>query len=120
MCTGACYLEGYIGDDEPKSNWLIERILTWEKNINTISKPRGNIPRRVTPQWYVKSNNNGYLFNASPGKQETCFAGVKKTIRKTFLPCLFFGRKKTLSPAVGDLIKIPVKKAGMRLMNPVT
>ena len=48
------------------------------------------------------------------------FAVVDKMIRESFLSCLFFGKKKTLSPAVGDLITIPVKKSGMRLMNPVT
>ena len=38
VCTGAQYLEGYIGDDESKQNWLRERTLTGEKNINTIRK----------------------------------------------------------------------------------
>ena len=41
-------------------------------------------------------------------------------IRETFLPRLFFGKKKTLSLVVGDLSKIPVKKAGLGILNPVT
>ena len=71
VCTGARYLGGYIGDDESKRDFMRDRTLTWGKNINTIRKPRRNIPRRVTPQWYVQSNQNGYFFNASPGTQET-------------------------------------------------
>ena len=38
VCTGARYLGGYIGDDKPKRGWLRDRTLTWERNINTISK----------------------------------------------------------------------------------
>ena len=71
VCTGACYLGGSIGNDESKRDWLRERTLTWEKNISRISKTAGNTPRRVTPQGYVKSNQNRYFFNTSPGKQET-------------------------------------------------
>ena len=41
VCTGARYLGGYIGDDKSKRDWLRECTLTWEKNINTISKTTG-------------------------------------------------------------------------------
>ena len=41
VCTGARYLRGYIGDDKSKHDWLRERTLMWEKNINTISKTVG-------------------------------------------------------------------------------
>ena len=41
VCRGARYSWGYIGNDEFKHDWLRERTLTWEKNINTITK----IPR---------------------------------------------------------------------------
>ena len=59
VCMSACYLGGYIGDNKSKL-------------ISTRSaKPWGIIPRRVMPQWYVQSNQNGYFFNASPGTQET-------------------------------------------------
>ena len=43
---GARYLGGYIGDDESKRDWLRERMLTWENNINTINKKRGKISPR--------------------------------------------------------------------------
>ena len=46
--TGAHYIGGCIEDNESKSDWLRECTLVWEKKINTISKPRVNIPRRVT------------------------------------------------------------------------
>ena len=44
VCTGACYLEGNIGDNKSKQNLLRERTLTWEKNINTIRKNAGKQP----------------------------------------------------------------------------
>ena len=37
-----------------------------------------------------------------------------------FLPRLFFGKSKSLSPIVGTIRKIPVKKSGLGLLIPVT
>ena len=45
VCMGARYIGGYIGDDESKCNWLIERTLMWERNINTISETAGKYPQ---------------------------------------------------------------------------
>ena len=45
VCTDAHYLGGFIGDDESKRDWLSERILTWEKNINTIRETAGKYPQ---------------------------------------------------------------------------
>ena len=39
--TGAHYLWGYIGYNESKHDWLRERTLTWENNINTIRETAG-------------------------------------------------------------------------------
>ena len=41
VCTGACYLGGYIRDDNSKINWMRERTMTWEKNIRTIRETAG-------------------------------------------------------------------------------
>ena len=41
-------------------------------------------------------------------------------IKETFLPCIFFGNTKTLFPIVGYLSKMPFKKSGLGLLNPVT
>ena len=48
------------------------------------------------------------------------FAGVEKMIQETFLPRLFIGKKKNLSPIVGALSTMQVKKYGLGLLNPVT
>ena len=45
VCMGARYLGGYIGYDRSKRGWLREHTLTWEKNINTISKTVGKYPQ---------------------------------------------------------------------------
>ena len=48
------------------------------------------------------------------------FAGVEKAIWETFLLHIFFGKTKTLSPVVGALSTIPVKKSRLGLLYPVT
>ena len=49
MCTGAHYIGGYIGDDKSKRDRLRDRTLTWEKNINTISKTAEKYPQESYP-----------------------------------------------------------------------
>ena len=44
--TGACYIGGYIEYDKSNIDWLRERILTLEENINTISKTAGKYPQK--------------------------------------------------------------------------
>ena len=46
--------------------------------------------------------------------------GVEKMIWKTVLPRFYFAKSKYLSPIVGTLINIPVNKAGLGLLNPLT
>ena len=48
------------------------------------------------------------------------FAGVENMIKETFLPRIFFGNMKTISPIVAALSTTPVKKFGLGLLNPVT
>ena len=45
--------------------------------------------------------------------------GVEKLLWETFFPCLFFGKWKYISPIVGTLSNMPVKKSGMVLQIPV-
>ena len=56
----------------------------------------------------VKKKNTGYPF-----------AGVEKLIQETLLPCLFSGKYKSIPTIIGTLSKIPVKKSGLILKNPV-
>ena len=48
------------------------------------------------------------------------FVGVENIILETFLPLLFFGKYKSLSPIVGILSTMPVKKYGLGLQDPLT
>ena len=45
VCTGASCLGGYIRYNESKRNEMRERMLKWEKNVNTISKTVGKYPQ---------------------------------------------------------------------------
>ena len=47
------------------------------------------------------------------------FTGVEKMIPETFFPRLLFGNMRTLSPVVGALSTMPVKKDGQGLLNTV-
>ena len=48
------------------------------------------------------------------------FLGMEKVLRETFLPRIFFGKSKTLTPFIGALSTFPVKKYRLDLQNPMT
>ena len=56
VCMGTRYMGGFIGDDKSKRDWLNYQMSKWEKKIVRSLKRWGNIPRRVTPRWFVGSN----------------------------------------------------------------
>ena len=115
VCTGALYLGGYICDD-----WLRECTLTWEKNINTIRKTVGKYPQESYAAVVPTIQSEWIFLQRVTWDTGDLFAGVEKMIRKTFSPRLFFRKTKTLSPVVGALSTMPVRKYGLGLLNPVT
>ena len=75
---------------------------------------------RVTPQWYVKSNQNAYLLNASPGTHETRLRDWKRWFMKPFASYFLQKDEKRPPPIVGALSTMPVKKYKLGILNPVT
>ena len=119
MCTSARYIGGYIGDDKSKRDWLRERTLKWEKNINTIGKTVGKYPQESYAA-VVRAIQSEWIFlQRVTWDTGNSFAGVEKMICKTLFPRLFFGKTKNLSPVVGDLSTMPVRKSGLGILNPV-
>ena len=94
------YFGGYIGEDESRCNFLKKRTATWERKIFTISETAGKYPhggyaavvRAIQLKWV-------FLQRLTVDIGEV-FAGVEKTIRENFLPRLFFGKTKSLSPII--------------------
>ena len=120
MCTGACYLGGYIGDNKSKRDWLRERTMTWEKNINMIRKTAGKYPQESYSTVVCVIQSEWIFIQCLTWYTGNLFAGVEKMIRETFLPRLFFVKTKTLSLIVGALTMMPFKKSGLEILNPVT
>ena len=95
-------------------------MLTWENNIKTISKTAWKYPQESYAT-VVRAIQSEWIFiQRVTWDTGDAFTGVKKMIQENFLPRLFFGNMKTLSPVVGALSMMAVKKAVLRLLNPVT
>ena len=120
MCTGARYLGGYVGDNESKRHWLRERTLTWEKNISMISETAGKYPQESYAAVVCVIQSEWIFLQCVTWDTGYAFTGVEKMVRETFFPRLSFGRTKNLLPVIGTLSKIPVNKAELGLLNPVT
>ena len=120
VCTGACYLSVYIGDEKSKGSWLKTRKEKWERDIWSLSKTAEKYPqdnyaaanRTVQSEWIFLQRV----------KKDTghAFAWMEKFLQETFLPCLFLGKPKTLPPVVGSLSMFMVKKTRLFLQNTVT
>ena len=120
VCTGACYLGYYIGDDESKRDWLRESTLTWEKNINKISKTMGKCPQESYAAVVRAIQSECIFIKCVTWETGDLFVGVEKIIQENLLPFLFAVKTKTLSTVVGALSTMPVKKSGLGQLNPVT
>ena len=57
------YPKMLIGNDESKRDCLKDWTLMWERTLLRSLKRKENIPRIVTPQWFVQSNQKGYFCN---------------------------------------------------------
>ena len=82
-------------------------------------KPREHVLSKFTPQLYVKSNSIGFLQSVTNNIGDA-FAVWEKILQETFLPCLFFGESKSLTPLIGTLSTMPVKKDSLGFQNTVT
>ena len=60
-----------------------------------------------------------FLQHVTKGTGHT-FAGAEKLIWEIFLPCLFFRKSKSLLSIVRTLSRMPVKKSGLGIQDPVT
>ena len=120
VCMGTRYLGGYIGDDESKSDWLRERTLKWDKKINRISATAGKYTQEIYAS-VVRAIQSEWIFlQHVTWDTGDAFTGVKKMIQENVLPHLFFRKTKTLSPIVVTLSTMPIKVAGLGLLNKLT
>ena len=111
--TGAHYLGGYIRDDQSKRDCLKKCTDMWEQNIYTISKSAGKYPqeRYVMVLLVIQTCHKEYRRRVY-GSGEDCPGNI--------FASTLFGKSKTLSPIVGTLTTILIKKAGLGLLDPVT
>ena len=110
---------GFIGDDKSKCDWLKNLTELWERNVHTIRKTAG----KCTEESYttvVSAIQLEWIFLQRITKNMgDVFAGMEKMLQESFLSYLFFVNSKSLSPIVGTISMIPVRKASMGLLNAV-
>ena len=90
VCMGARYMGGYIGDNKSKRDLLREHTLTWNKNINMISKTTGKYPQDSYAAVLCVIQSEWIFIQCLTWDTRNAFAGVEKMIQETFLPRLFF------------------------------
>ena len=111
LCIDACFIGGYIGDNEYKFGWLKKQTDKWEINICEVAKTEKKYPQE---SYAAVVNQSGY-FAIRDKIYGTGIQGIGKNLRKTFLPHIFFWRPTILPPIVGYLSMLLKKKAGLGL-----
>ena len=91
----------------------------WEKIINTISETAGKYPQESYAAVVCAIQSEWVFLQRVTRDMGDAFVVVKKMIWETFLPHLFFGKTKTLTPFLVTLSTIPIKVDGLSLLNPV-
>ena len=80
---------------------------------------RRNILKMDISRRHVHSNWNGY-FSTCKKRYGIGIVGPEKVLQEKHLPCIFFGKYKTVPPIVGYLSTFAVKTSGIRLHNTMT
>ena len=120
VCTGARYIGDYIREDQSKSNWLRDHTLTWEKNIGTIRETMGRYPQESYAAVARVIQSEWIFLQRVTWDTGVPFAGMEKMLWGKNCPSLFIGKTKTLSPIVGSLSMMLVKKSVVGILNLVT
>ena len=76
----ARYLGKYIKYDDSKSDWLRDRTLTWEKNINTTSKTAEKYPQKSYTVVVCTIQSEWIFLQCVTWDRGDTFAGVEKII----------------------------------------
>ena len=83
----------------------------WDGEIFMISKIAGKYPNESYAAVACVIQSEGIFIQRVTWDTGDAFAGVEKMLWETFLPHLFFGKTKYLSPIVGALSTMPFKKS---------
>ena len=100
VCTGAHYLGGYIGYDDSKHNWLRERTLTWDKNINTISKIAGKCPQDSYPTVVNVIQAEWIFLQCVTWYTGRCVFWGVENVQGNLFASSFIWKEKILSPII--------------------
>ena len=98
VCTGACYLGRYMGENESKREWMKERMGTWERKIFTIRKTAGKYPQRSYAAVVCAIKLEYIFIEHVITNMGDMFSRVETIIQETVFPCLFFRKKETSYP----------------------
>ena len=120
MRTAACYIGGYIGDDVSRGVWLKNRTDKWERDICTLRKMADKYPQESYAALDRAVQSERIFLQCLTKYTGQAFKNPENFLQKTFLPFLLFGKPKTFPPIVRALSKLPVKKYGLSLHNPMT
>ena len=95
-------------------------MLTLERIIGMIRKIAGKYPQESYDVVVHAIQSEWIFLQRVTWDTGGAFFGLENMIQETFLPRLFFVKTKFLSPIVGDLSTMPVKKSVLGILNPVT
>ena len=119
VCTGACYLGGFIEGDKSKRDCLDKSTNTWERNITKIWKTMVKYPQESYVAVVREIQSEWIFLQCNTNNTGDAFVGTEKILWDFFLPRLFSGESKSLTPLIWDISTIPVKKSSLGLQNPV-
>ena len=132
VCRGTRYRGGCIGEDDYKRDWLRERTLTWDNNINTISKTTGKYPHEsyaavvhaIQSEWiFLQRFARAIGDSFSPGEDDLGKLFASSFIRKDENPLPFHriskynagqesrtGTPESSDVISGELLKLHVRE----------
>ena len=89
VCTGACYLGGYIGDEKFKGEWLKGCTDKWERNIHAVTKTVGKYPKKIYAVVINAIQPEWVFFSTCEKNRDKCLWEWKEFCENFFASYLF-------------------------------
>ena len=91
MCTTAIYLEGYIGDDIYKGDWIKKHAANWKRDLCAIRKTADKYPQDIYAVVDRAVQSEWIFLQRVTKEKENVFTGLENFLQETFLPRIFLG-----------------------------
>ena len=119
IVTGSRYLGGFIGEASDQLSWIKEKTKNWVAAIKELAMVAERYPQAAYAGLQKSLQQEWQFLQRVTSGLGDEFQDIKQALLQDFLPALF-GNDLLADNVPGQLACLPVKKAGLAILDPTT